>query len=128
MVEKAEAFSGRKKNAPIKKPSAMAATARGNGFSFRRETPLIFVGKTAGYLSLSLSLALRNKELHRVEQRRETFLGEEGKSGVFIHHNPALEKTPWRCAINQTMLNVFMPAIIGSRRKNISALKNYLTE
>ncbi|MDY3810991.1 hypothetical protein FYJ44_04270 [Desulfovibrio sp. PG-178-WT-4] len=124
MVEKAEAFSGRKKNAPIKKPSAMAATAKGNDFSFRRETPLIFVGKTAGYLSLSL----RNKELHRAEQRRETFLGEEGKSGVFIHHNPALEKTPWRCTINQTILNVFLPAIIGSRRKNISALKNYLTE
>ena len=124
MVEKAEAFSGRKKNAPIKKPSDMAATAKGNDFSFRRETPLIFVGKTAGYLSLSL----RNKELHRAEQRRETFLGEEGKSGVFIHHNPALEKTPWRCTINQTILNVFLPAIIGSRRKNISALKNYLTE
>ena len=124
MVEKAEAFSGRKKNAPIKKPSAMAATAKGNDFSFRRETPLIFVGKTAGYLSLSL----RNKELHRAEQRRETFLGEEGKSGVFIHHNPALEKTPWRCTINQTILYVFLPAIIGSRRKNISALKNYLTE
>lgn len=102
----------------------MAATAKGNDFSFRRETPLIFVGKTAGYLSLSL----RNKELHRAEQRRETFLGEEGKSGVFIHHNPALEKTPWRCTINQTILNVFLPAIIGSRRKNISALKNYLTE
>ena len=123
MVEKAEAFSGRKKNAPIKKPSAMAATAKGNDFSFRRETPLIFVGKTAGYLSLSAQ-----KELHRAEQRRETFLGEEGKSGVFIHHNPALEKTPWRCTINQTILNVFLPAIIGSRRKNISALKNYLTE
>ena len=84
MVEKAEAFSGRKKNAPIKKPSAMAATAKGNDFSFRRETPLIFVGKTAGYLSLSL----RNKELHRVEQRRETFLGEEGKPAFLFIITP----------------------------------------
>ena len=94
MVEKAEAFSGRKKNAPIKKPSAMAATARGNGFSFRRETPLIFVGKTAGYLSLSLSLSLsaRNKELHRAEQRHETFWGRKENPAILFIITPHWKK------------------------------------
>ena len=120
MVEKAEAFSGRKKNAPIKKPSAMAATAKGNDFSFRRETPLIFVGKTAGYLSLSL----RNKELHRAEQRRETFLGEEGKSGVFIHHMPLVEKFRG-LRYRLTLSNALLPCIIGKRNKSISILKHY---